>query len=224
MQSFILSFFDIITNDKGEIMKRIALFLIPVLAITLCCVGCANNTNKKQTKQQVEYSEKNFQQTDTAEITIKGYGTIVVGLDANQAPITVENFKKLANQGFYNGLTFHRIIKDFMMQGGDPKGDGTGGSPDKIKGEFTDNGVNNTLAHTKGAISMARSSANDSGSSQFFIMHKTNSSLDGQYACFGYVQSGIEIVDKICNNAKTTDSNGTVEKANQPVIESIVIK
>ncbi|MDO5328517.1 MAG: peptidylprolyl isomerase [Coriobacteriia bacterium] len=196
----------------------VILLIIPVLLIGL--VGCACNSQK----QKVTYSENNFNQTDTAEIVIKNYGTIVVGLDANQAPKTVENFKKLANQGFYNGLTFHRIIKDFMMQGGDPKGDGTGGSPDKVKGEFSSNGINNTLAHTRGAISMARSQSNDSGSSQFFIMQKTNSSLDGQYACFGYVQSGIEIVDKICNEAKPSDNNGTIPKANQPIIQSITIK
>lgn len=154
-------------------------------------------------------------------ININNYGTIKVKLDANNAPITVSNFVNLANSGFYNGLTFHRIIKGFMIQGGDPKGNGTGGSDETIKGEFTSNGVKNPLKHTRGAISMARSQSNDSASSQFFIMQKDTSSLDGQYAVFGYVYSGIDIVDKICDDVKTEDDNGTVLKKNQPIIESI---
>lgn len=212
----------------------ITIALCTVLAITLMLFvsGCkerkTTSSQSSSSSNNVTYSEKNFKQTDTCEINIKDYGTVVVGLDANAAPITVENFKKLVNQGFYNGLTFHRIISGFMAQGGDPKGNGTGGSDQNIKGEFTSNGVDNKLAHVRGAISMARSSDKDSASSQFFIVHQTSTnnsqSLDGQYACFGYVQSGMEVIDKICANAKTTDSNGTVEKANQPVITSIVMK
>lgn len=156
------------------------------------------------------------------EIKIKNYGSIKLKLDANTAPITVSNFVGLANDGFYNGLTFHRIIKGFMIQGGDPNGDGTGGSKDTIKGEFSSNGVDNPLKHTRGVISMARSQSNDSASSQFFIMHKDAPSLDGEYAAFGCAYSGMDIVDKICNDAKTEDSNGTVLKKNQPVIESII--
>lgn len=156
------------------------------------------------------------------EIKIKNYGSIKLKLDANTAPITVSNFVGLANDGFYNGLTFHRIIKGFMIQGGDPNGDGTGGSKDTIKGEFSSNGVDNPLKHTRGVISMARSQSNDSASSQFFIMHEDAPSLDGKYAAFGCAYSGMDIVDKICNDAKTEDSNGTVLKKNQPVIESII--
>lgn len=156
------------------------------------------------------------------EIKIKNYGSIKLKLDANTAPITVSNFVGLANDGFYNGLTFHRIIKGFMIQGGDPNGDGTGGSKDTIKGEFSSNGVDNPLKHTRGVISMARSQSNDSASSQFFIMHEDAPSLDGEYAAFGCAYSGMEIVDKICNDVKTEDSNGTVLKKNQPVIESII--
>ena len=156
------------------------------------------------------------------EIKIKNYGSIKLKLDANTAPITVSNFVGLANDGFYNGLTFHRIIKGFMIQGGDPNGDGTGGSKDTIKGEFSSNGVDNPLKHTRGVISMARSQSNDSASSQFFIMHEDAPSLDGEYAAFGCAYSGMDIVDKICNDAKTEDSNGTVLKKNQPVIESII--
>ena len=156
------------------------------------------------------------------EIKIKNYGSIKLKLDANTAPITVSNFVGLANDGFYNGLTFHRIIKGFMIQGGDPNGDGTGGSKDTIKGEFSSNGVDNPLKHTRCVISMARSQSNDSASSQFFIMHEDAPSLDGEYAAFGCAYSGMEIVDKICNDVKTEDSNGTVLKKNQPVIESII--
>lgn len=155
------------------------------------------------------------------EIKVKNYGSIKLKLDANIAPITVSNFVGLANDGFYNGLTFHRIIKGFMIQGGDPNGDGTGGSKQTIKGEFSANGVDNPLKHTRGVISMARSQSYDSASSQFFIMHEETSSLDGQYAAFGCAYSGMDIVDKICDDVKTEDSNGTVSKKNQPVIESI---
>lgn len=155
------------------------------------------------------------------EIRVKNYGSIKLKLDANIAPITVSNFVGLANDGFYNGLTFHRIIKGFMIQGGDPNGDGTGGSKQTIKGEFTANGVDNPLKHTRGVISMARSQSYDSASSQFFIMHEDTPSLDSQYAAFGCAYSGMDIVDKICDDVKTEDSNGTVSKKNQPVIESI---
>lgn len=155
------------------------------------------------------------------EIKVKNYGSIKLKLDANIAPITVSNFVGLANDGFYNGLTFHRIIKGFMIQGGDPNGDGTGGSKQTIKGEFSANGVDNPLKHTRGVISMARSQSYDSASSQFFIMHEDTSSLDGQYAAFGCAYSGMDIVDKICDDVKTEDSNGTVSKKNQLVIESI---
>lgn len=187
---------------------------------------------------------------NTAVITIKNYGTVTVQLEPDQAPKTVENFKKLAKEGFYNGLTFHRIIKGFMAQGGDPKGNGTGGSDKDIEGEFLANGVNNTIKHERGVISMARSGSgyeqylsygykmedmpaeiqNDikrafnSGSSQFFIMHQTTSSLDGNYAAFGHVTDGMEVIDKICEDATPTDSNGTIPASEQPVIESIVIK
>ena len=155
------------------------------------------------------------------EIDIRDYGTVTVELDADSAPITVANFLKLSKGGFYDGLTFHRIINGFMMQGGDPEGTGMGGSDEKIKGEFTANGVQNKLSHTRGAISMARSNAYDSASSQFFIVHQDSTFLDGQYACFGYVTSGMDIVDAICEGTPVTDGNGTVKDGCQPVIETI---
>ena len=155
------------------------------------------------------------------EIEVQDYGTITVELDADAAPITVENFLKLANEGFYNGLTFHRIMAGFMMQGGDPQGTGLGGSDQTIKGEFSANGVENPLSHTRGAISMARSQAYDSASSQFFICHADSTFLDGQYACFGYVTDGMDVVDAVCEAAEPTDSNGTIPAAAQPVITAI---
>lgn len=157
-------------------------------------------------------------------IKVKKYGNIKVELDADTAPISVTNFVNLAKKGFYDGLTFHRIIDGFMIQGGDPSGDGTGGSDETIKGEFSDNGVENNIYHVRGTISMARSSENDSASSQFFIVQSDSTYLDGQYAGFGTVTSGMDIVDKICKDTPVTDSNGTVEKENQPVIEKITVK
>lgn len=158
------------------------------------------------------------------EINIKDYGKIVFKLDSNNAPITVDNFIKLVNSKFYNGLTIHRVVENFMIQGGDPSGDGTGGSMNNIKGEFSSNGVNNNISHKRGVISMARSKDNNSASSQFFIMQKDNTSLDGKYAAFGYVASGIEVVDKIVSDlASKTGENGLLEKKLQPVIEYIKV-
>lgn len=158
-----------------------------------------------------------------ATIEVEGYGTIEVALNANVAPITVSNFCNLVSEGFYDGLTFHRIIEGFMIQGGDPNGDGTGGSEKNIKGEFSSNGVENNIPHVRGTISMARAQDPDSASSQFFIMQETSESLDGEYAAFGNVTSGIEVVDAICESVPVEDSNGTVAPENQPVISSITL-
>lgn len=154
-------------------------------------------------------------------ITVQGYGDVYAELYPEYAPITVENFLKLVDQHFYDGLTFHRIIYGFMIQGGDPLGNGTGGSPDKIKGEFSANGVENPLNHERGILSMARSQNMDSASSQFFIMHDEAPHLDGSYAAFGQVKAGMWIVDRICQETPVQDNNGTVAKEDQPVIESI---
>lgn len=159
----------------------------------------------------------------TVEITVENYGVITLVLDETVAPITVKNFLKLVKEGFYDGLTFHRIMDGFMIQGGDPKGNGTGGSSEKIKGEFSANGVENNLSHTRGVISMARSSSMNSASSQFFIVHQDSTFLDGQYAAFGWVTSGMEVVDAICKSTPVTDNNGTVLPVNQPKITSIRI-
>ena len=189
-----------------------------------------NNTeNKAENIQNNQISneseENNMYSTGKhhAEIVVKNYGTIALELDADVAPITVENFANLVNEGFYNGLTFHRIISGFMIQGGDPLGNGTGGSSKTIKGEFASNGVKNSISHVRGTISMARSSMPNSASSQFFIVHKDSTFLDGQYAAFGTVTSGMEVVDKICAETVVEDDNGTVAKNNQPVIEKITM-
>ena len=139
------------------------------------------------------------------------------------APNTVNNFVSLVNKGFYDGLIFHRVISGFMIQGGDPNGDGTGGSEENIKGEFSNNGVDNDISHTRGTISMARASDPDSASSQFFIVQADSTFLDGDYAGFGHVTEGMDIVDKICEDAKPTDDNGTIPSDQQPVIEKITI-
>ena len=153
-------------------------------------------------------------------IDIKDYGTIKVELNPKEAPITVENFVKLAKSGFYNGLTFHRVIKGFMIQGGCPKGNGTGGPGYTIKGEFSSNGVPNTISHKRGVISMARAYDPNSGGSQFFIMHKDGNFLDGQYAAFGETIEGIEVVDKVAS-VRTSPNDKPLTPV---VINTITIK
>lgn len=150
-------------------------------------------------------------------------GTIKLRLFPEKAPKTVENFVTHAKEGYYDGLTFHRVINGFMIQGGDPLGNGTGGSDETIKGEFSDNGVENDISHVRGTISMARSSDPDSASSQFFIVHQDSTYLDGQYAAFGHVTDGMDVVDAICEDTPVQDNNGTVAADNQPVITSITI-
>lgn len=161
--------------------------------------------------------------THHATIEVEGYGAIKLELDADVAPVTVANFAKLAGEGFYDGLTFHRIIEGFMVQGGDPNGNGTGGSDEKIVGEFSDNGHPNSISHVRGTISMARSQAYNSASSQFFIMQADTPNLDGQYAAFGHVTEGMDVVDAMCEAARPTDNNGTIAAADQPRIASVKI-
>ena len=157
-------------------------------------------------------------------IEVKDYGTIKVELDADAAPITVTNFIKLAKDGFYDGLTFHRVVSGFVIQGGDPLGDGRGKADETIKGEFTANGINNPISHVRGTISMARSSMDyDGASCQFFIVQEDALYLDGEYAGFGHVTEGMEIVDQICEDTVTIDENGSVAPENQPVIKKIKV-
>ncbi len=188
-------------------MKRKILYGLLIVLSLLLITGC-----KKE-----EYKEYNI------EIKVKDYGTIYATLYEEIAPITVNNFVKLVNEKFYDGLTFHRIMDGFMIQGGDPEGTGNGGSDETIRGEFALNGYENKLSHTRGVISMARSKSFNSASSQFFIVQSDSTHLDGQYAAFGKVTEGMEVVDKICKKAKPTDDNGTIKKKEQPIIESIKI-
>ncbi len=192
-------------------MKKI-MIIISTLLLILVTASCGKSS-PAQPGQKLRH----------AEIIVKDYGTIKLELDEGVAPITVANFVKLAQSGFYDGLTFHRIMNGFMIQGGDPQGDGYGGSKDKIKGEFSANGWDNPIKHVEGTISMARSGKPNSASSQFFIVLGNASHLDGNYAAFGHVTEGIEIVKKIAADAKPTDMNGTIPKEEQPVIEKIVI-
>ena len=204
--------------------KLLSICLAALLVLSLAGCGKTSVVGITTTsKTPAANEESQGVGTHHAEIDIQDYGTITVELDGDIAPITVQNFMDLANDGFYDGLTFHRIISGFMMQGGDPNGNGTGGSENTIKGEFSANGVENSLSHTRGAISMARSQAYDSASSQFFICHADSTFLDGQYACFGYVTDGMDVVDAVCEAAQPTDGNGTIPADQQPVITAIRI-
>ena len=223
-------------------MRKISSILMTVLLGALCLTGCGSTDNNTAADRNVSSAAVSSPAADAEsnvasdnedsdllsgkhhiKIKVKDYGTISVELDADVAPITVTNFVDLAKDGFYDGLTFHRIISGFMIQGGDPLGNGTGGSDKTIKGEFSENGVENSISHVRGTISMARSQDYDSASSQFFIMHKDNPGLDGQYAAFGTVTKGLEVVDKICEDTQVEDENGTVAAENQPVIKSIKV-
>ncbi len=208
-------------------MKKLAGFIL-AMVVAVALAGCGDRSEADDESQVESQTGAGFQAESISgkhhvEITIADYGTVSVELDADVAPVSVANFLNLASDGFYDGLTFHRIMSGFMIQGGDPKGNGRGGSDTNIKGEFALNGVENNLSHTRGAISMARASDYDSASSQFFIVHEDSTFLDGQYACFGYVTEGIEVVDAICEAVPAVDDNGTVEKENQPVIESVKV-
>lgn len=165
---------------------------------------------------EIDYTPSHY-----ADIKVKGYGTITVALNSEAAPVTVENFVTLARSGYYDGTTFHRIMENFMAQGG--AGDG---SAAKIKGEFSSNGWNNPLKHTRGAISMARANDKNSANSQFFLCQTTENCthLDGNYAVFGYITKGLRVLDKICKKANPTDNNGTIPASEQPVIVSVTIR
>ena len=195
-------------------MKKIKKLLIITL-ILIAAVGC----NKKENKMDNKYLSGKI----NVLMQVKDYGDVKIELDADTAPITVTNFVKLVKNKFYDGLTFHRIMDGFMIQGGDPNGDGTGGSDETIKGEFEANGVKNNISHKRGVISMARSMNNDSASSQFFIVQQDSTFLDKQYAAFGHVTSGMDVVDKIAKDANPTDDNGTIPKNEQPVINYIKV-
>lgn len=219
-------------------MKRLISIILMAALLSLCLTGCgdtrenADKSTAKTTKKE-SFAEKKDADTSNsqyltgkhhAEIVIAEYGKLELELDADVAPITVTNFVNLAKKGFYNGLTFHRIMSGFMIQGGDPNGDGTGGSEETIKGEFKSNGIENTMSHKRGVISMARTQNDpDSASSQFFIVQADSDFLDGDYAAFGKVTAGMDIVDKICQFVQPIDNNGTVPADQQPKITAIKV-
>ena len=187
-------------------MKKIKILFLLILTGFLFS-ACVSNKEDDLYKNKIYIS-----------IEIQNYGTLDAELYPDVAPITVEHFVSLVKSGFYDGLTFHRIIDGFMIQGGIT-------TDNKIKGEFKANGFTNNLKHERGVISMARKdSGYDTASSQFFIVQTTNTSLDGQYAAFGKITSGMEIVDKICKETKVENSNGTVLVENQPIITKITVK
>lgn len=203
-------------------MKRLLslLLVFALMEVSLFVFASCSSAPKNISSKYEVTSEK----TSYVLMTVKDYGGILIELDAETAPITVANFQKLVSEKFYDGLTFHRVVKGFMIQGGDPKGNGTGGSSETIKGEFAANGVENNLSHIRGVISMARSEDPDSASSQFFIVHQDNqASLDGKYAAFGKVIDGMDTVDAIADCKVTLNSrwekSSPVEKV---VIESAV--
>ena len=210
------------TNRDNAVIKILIVFLLGSACLLglYACKPSEPEAVKQETSYISEATGPYATGTHHAVIHVKDFGDIKVELNATVAPVTVSNFANLVNKGFYNGLTFHRIINGFMIQGGDPNGDGTGGAEKNILGEFKENGVSNPLPHTRGVISMARGQDKNSASSQFFIVHQNSPHLDGQYASFGQVIEGMDIVDKIVASTKS-GKDGAVEKKDQPVIESI---
>ncbi len=230
-------------------MKRIISLILAialVAAIPMSLTSCNGGACEYAETRDIEGRDISY-----VEMSVRDFGKVVILLDATTAPITVANFLKLVKSGFYDGLTFHRVITDFMIQGGDPDGNGSGGSEEEIFGEFDNNGHKNDIQHIKGVISMARSNDNNSASSQFFICNAdARSSLDGNYAAFGYVIEGLDVIDEITEtvfpktayadyyNDTSIDptygmpkyqvwqylGNGTVEKnEDKPVIEYIKV-
>ncbi len=221
-------------------MKRISVFILCIAMLTAIFAGCNKTTpyddttatssdsssaNAQESRPEVAAEFEMLSGKHYVEIDVKDYGTMKVELDADVAPISVSNFVDLVKSGFYDGLTFHRIIDGFMAQGGDPLGTGTGGSGRNIKGEFAANGVENSISHVRGVISMARASAKDSANSQFFIVHEDSTFLDTEYAGFGIVIEGMEVIDALCEDVAgwNADGNGVVPKKNQPVINYIKV-
>ena len=195
--------------------KQLFIVLLLVSALLLC--ACGSRT------AEPAGSAGAAEGLHHVELVVRDYGTITLELDADAAPITVANFLKLAESGFYDGLTFHRIMDGFMIQGGDPDGTGSGGSDEAIKGEFQQNGVDNPISHVKGVISMARAKDPDSARSQFFITVADSTFLDGAYAAFGHVTDGMDVAEQIAKDAKPIDNNGTIPADQQPVIERITV-
>ena len=198
-------------------MKKTAFVVLLLLLCLALLAGCGKKEGAKATESPY------LSGLHHVELVIRDYGTIYLELDADAAPISVTNFINLAKNGFYDGLTFHRIIEGFMMQGGGFDEKGNQKEADPIKGEFSANGVENPIKHERGVISMARANSYNSGSAQFFIVHETSPHLDGAYAAFGHVTEGMDIVDEICENTPVTDGNGSVALKNRPIIETVKV-
>ena len=220
-------------------MKKITALILLLATVILTLSSCGVKCLEVGEGECEYYETRNTEGRDIryAEMCVTGYGKIVLLLDRTTAPETVDNFISLAEDGFYDGLTFHRIMNNFMIQGGDPNGDGSGGSKKTIKGEFDENGHPNDILHKKGVISMARSNAMDSASSQFFICNADAYELNGKYAAFGYVIAGLDVVDNITSstllalyyyygsyfNYWLTSANGAVPEQFQPTIDHVRI-
>ncbi len=194
-------------------IKFLAFSLLLCLLFGLC--GCESGLPYEK--------EEKLYGNHTAIMTIRDFGEVKLTLYGDIAPVTVANFVKLVKKGFYDGLTFHRAIDGFMIQGGDPNGDGTGNSATRIYGEFESNGFKNDLKHKKGVISMARMRDYNSATCQFFIMLDDNSQLDGEYAAFGEITEGMDVIDAVMASIKTVGSNGEISPKDQPIIEKIEI-
>lgn len=221
-------------------MKKIIRIIALIMAMTFVLCSCSNLTFTSSTDSETtspavntegdglfgnnKTEENAVNSSDTehpkVKFTMENGGSFVIELYPEYAPQTVENFVDLVSDGFYNGLTFHRVVEDFMAQGGDPEGTGMGGSSKRIKGEFAINGFEqNVLSHTRGVVSMARSSSYNSASSQFFIMYSDNHTyLDGQYAAFGIVISGMEVVDSFLETERTMGNDGALSKPVEPIV------
>jgi peptidyl-prolyl cis-trans isomerase B (cyclophilin B) len=208
-------------------MKK-ALATILVLSILLVSLTSLVSCEKVGTGCCELYGNEKYADHEFkyVKMTVKDHGAMIILLDMTNTPVTVTNFLKLVNEGFYDGLTFHRVMENFMIQGGDPTATGTGGSEDRIYGEFLINGHLNDIPHVRGVISMARSSLPDSASSQFFICNAdARDSLDMKYAAFGYVIAGLSVVDSITEETvpyATGSSNTIPDKSKQAVIKSVV--
>ena len=227
---------EFIKKQKQEKIVKITVLCVALaLLLALIIAGFCAIFSYLGPDSPEEGVNSQFKATHHATIVVKNYGTIHLELYGEEAPETVNNFVKLANEGWYDGLTFHRVMKDFMAQGGCPEGNGSGnykdadGKTNYIKGEFSANGVNNDIKHIRGTISMARGGYSmDSASCQFFIVHETNDnttlSLDGKYAAFGMVTDGMRTIDKIINRARLRGYSEVIDNPkHQPIIESITI-
>ncbi len=213
-----------------KLLKRLAMAMLSAALACTAFTGCPDKSLEEQSAPDNESTTLEFSEAGSETVTAtdkvkmdisiggEDAGSIVITLYPDKAPITCENFKKLVSEGFYDGLTFHRVVDGFMAQGGDPNGDGTGGSSETIKGEFSSNGVENDLSHQRGIVSMARAMDPDSASSQFFICYGDCSSLDGSYAAFGEVTEGMEVVDSFLDVERTMNSSGEMAVPTKPIV------